>query len=76
MLVLITVVLAAGVFLLARVTGVLPEYTFKAQAVTRQVESAVKRGGEMIRRPQLALRSLANRVRKRLPGKAERTGKR
>jgi hypothetical protein len=72
---LVMVVLAAGAFLLARAAGVLPEYTFKAQMVTRQVESAVRRGGEMIRQPQLAIRSLANRVRGRLPGKAERMGK-
>jgi len=71
---LVVVVLAAGAFLLARVAGVLPKYTFKAQAATRRVESAVKRGGEMIRQPQLAIRSLADRVRGRLPGKAERTG--
>jgi hypothetical protein len=71
---LVIAVLAAGAFLLARVAGVLPEYTFKVQAVTRRVESAVRRGGEMIRQPQLAIRSLANRVRGRFPGKAERTG--
>jgi len=73
--VLVIVVLAAGALLLARVTGILPEYSYKAQTVTQQVESAVKRGGDMIRRPQLAMRSLARGIRGRLAGKAERTGR-
>jgi hypothetical protein len=73
---LVIVVLAAGAFLLARAAGILPQYSFQAQTAIRRVESAVKRGGEMIRQPRLAIRSLANRVRMRLPGKAERMGKR
>jgi hypothetical protein len=73
--VLVVVVLAAAAFLLARVAGILPQYSFKAQTATRRIESAVKRGGEMIRRPQLAMRSLANRVRGHSRGKPERTGK-
>jgi hypothetical protein len=69
------VVLAAGAFLLGRVTGILPEYSLKAQTAAQRVESSVKRGGEMIRQPQLAIRSLVNGVRRRLPRKAERMGK-
>jgi hypothetical protein len=68
-------VLAAGAFLLGRVTGILPEYSLKAQTAGRRVESVVKRGGEMVRQPQLAIRSLANRVTSRLSGKTERMGK-
>jgi ABC-type dipeptide/oligopeptide/nickel transport system permease component len=72
---LVIVVLAASAFMLAWVAGILPEYSFRAQTATRRVESAVKRGGEMIRQPGLALRSAANRIRGLLPGKAERIGK-
>ena len=72
---LLVVILAAAAFLLARLAGIVPKYSFKAQMATRRVEAGVKRGGEVARRPQLAIRSLANSIRRRLPGKAERMGK-
>ena len=68
-------VLAAAVFLLVRINGILPQYSFRAQTAARSVETAVKRAGEMARRPQLAIRSLAKRLKGQRPGKADRTEK-
>jgi hypothetical protein len=70
--IVILAVLSGVAFALGKAGGILPPYSLRAQRFTRRVESSVKQGGEMLRRPQLAIRAIANRARARGSGNAER----
>jgi hypothetical protein len=47
------------IYLMARVTTLIPPYSYQAQRIVYRFEAGVKRGAEMVRKPVLALQELA-----------------
>ena len=57
------ILLIAMIYLLSRLTTLIPPYSFQAQRIVYRIESGVKRFAEMFRKPGLALQELARLVR-------------
>jgi hypothetical protein len=64
--------LAAMIFAVGKIAGVIPTYSLRAQSLVRGVERRTKLAGDMIREPMLAARMLTQRIRSAVAGKAER----
>jgi hypothetical protein len=57
------VVLIALIYLMARMTALIPPYSYQAQRFVYRIESAVKRLAEMFRKPVLALQEMTRLAR-------------
>lgn len=57
------ILLIALIYLLARLTGLIPPYSNRAQRIFHRIEGGAKRIGEMARRPVLFLQELGNLLR-------------
>lgn len=57
------VLLIAMIYLLTRLTGLIPPYSYQAQRIFYRIEGVVKRIGEIARRPMLALQELGRLLR-------------
>jgi hypothetical protein len=55
--------LFAGVYLLTRLTGMLPPYTRRAQRIFFRVEGGTRRAAEMTRKPVLFVKGLGSLIR-------------
>ena len=60
------ILLMVMIYLLARVTTLIPPYAYQAQRIVYRIEGGVKRIAEMIRRPVLALQEFVGLVKARL----------
>jgi hypothetical protein len=54
--------LLAGIFLITRLTGMLPTYTRRAQRIFYRVESGARGAAEMTRRPVLFVKGLGSLI--------------
>ena len=70
---LILAVLVAMIYLVASLARWIPPYSLRGQRLLHGVETSVKRGAEIVRKPILGVRALAVSVRGRLGGNLERT---
>ncbi len=57
------VLLIALIYLMARMTALIPPYSYQAQRFVYRIESAVKRLAEMFRKPVLALKEMGRLAR-------------
>jgi hypothetical protein len=62
---IVVVALSALIYVLGRISGLIPRYSLRGQQIVRGVEAGTKRAGEMIRQPMLAVRGLGSLVRSR-----------
>ena len=60
------VLLMVMIYLLARITKLIPPYSYQAQRFVHRVEGGIQRAAGMIRKPVLALQGLAGLVKARL----------
>jgi uncharacterized protein involved in cysteine biosynthesis len=58
------ILLIAMIYLMARVTTLIPPYSYQAQRIVYRFEAGIKRSAEMVRKPVLALQELAALVKK------------
>ncbi len=65
-------VLLGLIYLVARITGIIPTYSFAVQRFFQRAESVTKRGAAMVRKPMLAVREIGQMVRGRLQKARER----
>ena len=56
--------LAGMIYLLARLTGLIPPYSYQAQRFVHRIEGQVKRGAELTRKPVLFLDILKSQIKK------------
>ncbi len=66
-------VLAALIYLVSRLIGIIPPYSGRTQRIVHRIESTIRRGTDMLRRPSSGVRALAGFVRDRLVKGPERT---
>ena len=52
------ILLTAMIYLMARVTALIPPYSFQAQQIVHRIEEGVKRTAQMVRKPKLAFNEL------------------
>ncbi len=64
--------LVALIYLLSRLIGIIPPYSSRAQKIVHRIESTVRRGADMVRRPSSGVRALARYIRDRLVKGPER----
>jgi uncharacterized protein involved in cysteine biosynthesis len=57
------IILIAMIYLIARLTGFIPPYSYQAQSIFYRIEGGAKRIGEMARRPMLLLQELGKLLR-------------
>ncbi len=57
-------ILLAMIYLLARLIGVIPPYSYQAQRLVYRIEGYVKRGTEMLVRPVLFVDLIKSRIKK------------
>lgn len=55
--------LVTMIYLVAKLTQLLPPYSYQAQRFMRGIEGGTKRGAEMVRRPRLAVQALGGLLR-------------
>jgi len=60
---ILLIVLGAMIYLLTRLTGLIPPYSYQAQRIVYRVEGAVRKYALMFRKPVLALQELTKLVR-------------
>ena len=58
------VILVGMIYLLARLIGLIPPYSYQAQRFVYRIEGQVKRGAEMTRKPVLFLDILKSQIKK------------
>jgi Na+/proline symporter len=63
---IVLLLLGAMIFLLARLAGVIPPYSYKAQQVADRVARGAQRVTEITRKPVLALRGLGDLWKRRI----------
>jgi hypothetical protein len=57
------ILLIAMIYLLSRLTKIIPPYSYQAQRIVDRIESGVKRFAQMFRKPALALQEISRLVR-------------
>jgi hypothetical protein len=60
------IVLLALIYLLARLIGLIPPYSYQAQRIVYRIEGNIKRGTEMILRPALFVDTIRSQIQKAL----------
>ena len=56
------ILLIAMIYLMARVSSLIPPYSYQAQRIVYRFEGGAKRAAEMVRKPVLALQELAELI--------------
>jgi hypothetical protein len=65
-------VLCGLIYVLAKITGFIPTYSYQAQRITHRVQAGIKRGTEMMQSPGLAVREVGAFLKNRLQRARER----
>ena len=52
------ILLIAMIYLMARLTALIPPYSFQAQQIVHRIEEGIKRTAQIVRKPKLALNEL------------------
>ena len=52
------ILMIAMIYLMARLTALIPPYSFQAQQIVHRIEEGIKRTAQMVRKPKLAFNEL------------------
>lgn len=69
---IMVLVLGATIYLLTKTIGLIPGYSYRAQALFHEIEINSSRAAEMVRKPVLAIRALVEMIKMRLKRTRER----